>query len=385
MPTTVTVPEDYTVHGIFPNYYDGSRVSYSFKSILEGMAGSGVAVRAYVLGNAAAHAQLEVNALLPMPFFKFTSRLIKRPLESLIRRFQHRFLPGDVAYLWLTNPPGLTRALQRRGVFVVREMINCTVERSRRELSRAHEALGTPCPNTYTDEAIGGEREELMAADAVFCPNDFVLESVKDYGVPDDRCLRTSYGWSPERMRGTDRLVERSRGTTFLFVGTGNVRKGLPWLLKAWARADVNGKLLIAGTIDPDLSREYAPILARNDVIQLGHVADIGAVYRSAEVFCFPSWEEGGPMVTIEAMGMGLACVVTPMGGAGILSSTSGGALIVPEGDVERIAGAIKRLAGDRRTRERLGQESMAIARDYVWAEVGKKRARAIDGLRARA
>ena len=378
------VQTDFAIHGLFPGYYDGTRVSYSFRSLMNSMRAPEVPVHAYVLGNGAG-TRGEVSALLPMTLYRHTSRLVRHPSRALVRRFQHRFSPGDVAYMWLHNPPAVYRGLQQRGMVVVREMVNCTFARCRTELARAYADLGSHDPAAATDASIDLERNELLAADAVFCPNDLVVESVLAYGVAPERCLKTSYGWSPERLQGTSRLVARSTGVTFLFAGTGTVRKGLPWLLAAWALADTRGRLLIAGDIDPAIRASHAHILSRDDVIQLGHVDDMGAVYRSADVFCFPTWEEGGPMVTIEAMGMGLACIVTPMGGSGILSERSGGALMVAAGDTGAIAKAMQVLAANAALTARLGAESLALADSFTWARVGARRTQALRLLRREA
>jgi glycosyltransferase involved in cell wall biosynthesis len=140
--------------------------------------------------------------------------------------------------------------------------------------------------------------------------------------------------------------------------------------------------LLIAGTIDAKIRSSYASILSRPDVLELGYVRDIGAVYRSADVFCFPSWEEGGPMVTIEAMAAGLPCIVTPMGSAGIVSEQTGGALIVEPGDANAIAGAMRRLAADQEARAALGRRARDIAASYTWEQVGQRRGEALVRLR---
>ena len=78
--------------------------------------------------------------------------------------------------------------------------------------------------------------------------------------------------------------------------------------------AAIDGTLLIAGRIDEDLRAQYRNALARSDVHDLGYVDDIATVYAAADVFVFPSHEEGGPQVTYEAAGCGLALIVSPMG-----------------------------------------------------------------------
>jgi glycosyltransferase involved in cell wall biosynthesis len=373
--------ESFSVHAVFPNYYDGTRVSYSLKAIVESMASPTVGTHAYVMAKAR-HVRREVSALLPIALYAYTSRLVRHPCAAIVRRFWHRMKPGDVAYFWMTNPPEVTRALQGKGLWVVREMINCTAQRRRDELRRAYALLGLPDGSDISDADIERERAELLAADAVFCPNPLVLESVLAYGVAPGRCIRASYGWSPQRIDGSSQHMPKAPGLNVLFVGSADVRKGFPWLLEAWAQAGIEGRLLLAGTIDAKTRSSYASILSRPDVMELGYVRDIGAVYRSADVFCFPSWEEGGPMVTIEAMATGLPCIVTPMGSAGIVSEQTDGALIVEPGDASAIASAMRRLAEDKAAREAMGRRAREIAAGYAWEQVGRRRAEALVRLR---
>jgi len=375
--------DEFAIHGLFPNFYDGTRVSYCYDSLLSAMAAPGVRVERYVLGNFSA-AGSHIHSLLPRLLYGRTSRLLPRPATALASRFERRFGAGDVAYFWLGNPAWMCRRLQRRGVVVVREMVNCTLVRCNEELRRAHDQLGLPFSLAASDEAIAEERADLLAADAVFCPNECVLESVRDYGVPVERCIATSYGWSRQRLAGEKRLFSAASGTTFLFAGSGNIRKGLPWLLQAWAAAGIDGHLLLAGTVDSAVRATHGEILARDDIVELGHVADIGDAYRSADVFCFATWEEGGPMVTIEAMGMGLPCIVTRMGAAGILSARRGGAIMVEPGDSAGLASAMRRLAGDAALRAQLGAANVGLANDYLWERVGARRLEALKLLRDR-
>ena len=375
----------FAIHTTSPGFYDESRVGYSLVSILRNIASPTIQTWIYVLGKSPSVDDEKVLALLPKAFYKYTSRWIRRPSAALVARFGHRMRRGDIAYMWVENPPEVSRRLQKMGVLVVREMINCTLRRRRDELRRAYELLGLPDESGITDADIELEQASLLSADAVFCPNECVHESVMAYGVAPERCIRTSYGWSPERINASAEPPSKAPGTTFLFVGTADVRKGFPCLLEAWAAANVDGRLVVAGVIEPLLQKRYAHILSRPDVVSLGYVRDIGAVYRSADVFCFPSWEEGGPMVTIEAMGAGLPCIVTQMGGSGIVSGPADGAIVVAPGDVRAIAEAMRRFSADAEARLEMGRAARRTAAAYTWQQVGKRRSDALVRLRERA
>lgn len=343
------------------------------KSVLEGMRCDTVDVGATVLAKASHVTAPYVHPLLSRHLCGLVFPRFAEPVRSVFRSARRRLKAGDVAYFWLSSPAEMCRDLNRRGVMVVREMINCTLNLRRVELRKAYAALGEPDGSGISDQMIAQEREELLAADAVFCPNPFVKQSVIDYGVSALNCIDTSYGWADDRLNTNDRVVPDDGVFTVAFVGTIDVRKGAPVLLEAWARAKIQGRLLLAGRMRLQ-GRRNRELLDRPDVVQLGHVGNIGAVYRSADVFCFPSWEEGGPQVTLEAMSMGAVPLVTPMGTAGAFSDQDDVGMVVPPGDVNALSDALRTLAGDRERLRYLQDRARKRAADYTWGLVGRRR-----------
>ena len=112
---------------------------------------------------------------------------------------------------------------------------------------------------------------------------------------------------------------EGRTGFRALFVGTICVRKGVPQLLAAWKKSGVEGELLLVGKVEPAIRPLLEPYLENNSVRALGFTSDVGRLYKSADVFVFPTLEEGGPQVTYEAAGCGLPIITTPMGMANII------------------------------------------------------------------
>ena len=121
------------IHAIFPNYCSGAWVSYTLMSVLDNMRDADTDTHAYVLGKSRAISGSRATRLLPDLMYGRTSRLLSDPCDSIVRRFAHKFKRGDIAYFWLTSPTAAVRRLQARGMFVAREMINCTWLRRRRE------------------------------------------------------------------------------------------------------------------------------------------------------------------------------------------------------------------------------------------------------------
>lgn len=368
----------FTLHGAFPNYFDALWVAYSYDAILERMPGDGVAITSTVLCRDPAFRAPHIQGVVPWYLLRFLEPFIKDRMAWLERRLLRRVAAGDVAYLWLGSPPDLCDKLHARGVMVLREMINCTLAKRREVLTQAHAQLGLPALTAISDAAIDQERKELLAVDAVFCPNPLVKQSLLEYGVAEERCIDASFGWDPQRLAGESRIVPAAEGFTLAFVGTLDVRKGVPWLLEAWVRAGVKGRLLLAGWLDPLVAERCADLLAREDVVWLDYVADVGSVYRAADAFVFPSWEEGGPLVTLEAMALGRPCIVTPMGSSGAFAADEEIGVLVPPGDIDALAQAIRQLAQDGELRSHLAARARERAQEYRWERVVDRRKAAL-------
>jgi glycosyltransferase involved in cell wall biosynthesis len=153
------------------------------------------------------------------------------------------------------------------------------------------------------------------------------------------------------------------------------VRKGLPWLLEMWERAGIKGKLLlyILGSVEPRIAERYSHHLDRDDVIIRVNTTDMNEAYRQADVFIFPTHEEGSPLVSYEALAWGLPCLVSPMGAGGVIRDGVEGYVMNPY-DVELWAENIRKIAWDRDLRETMGEAARQRAQEFTWDRVGARR-----------
>jgi glycosyltransferase involved in cell wall biosynthesis len=220
---------------------------------------------------------------------------------------------------------------------------------------------------------IATEREELALADHIFSPSPQVTRSLLAQGVDEQKVLETSYGWEPARLARGGTPPRWDGGVTVAFVGTLCVRKGAHLLLEAWARAKIKGRLILAGTIEPEIAETCATHLSRPDVQCLGHVRDIGAVFRAADIFAFPTIEEGDPLVTYEAMSCSLPLLVSPMGaGRGARDGQEG--MIIESYDQEGWVHALQTLASDAELRRTFGEAGARRAQEFTWTNVAARR-----------
>jgi glycosyltransferase involved in cell wall biosynthesis len=362
---------------LFPHYADAVGNSHTVLSVCGNMRGEGMDVRlvqpASDPGARKPFTRDAVPRLLKGLAYRFWSA------ESLNRYSESVFLrslrAGEVAYLWPGVSLATYRRVKERGHTLVMERFNCHTGTAKRILDDAYARLGLPPKHNVSDAMVTEEREQFELCDYAFAPSPRVEESFRENGVPEAKILGCSYGWDPDRLQGTTRALPESDGLTVLFVGLQCVRKGIHLLFDAWARSGVKGRLVLAGPEAEEITTLCADHLNRPDVVRLGYVRGIEAVFRSADVFAFPTLEEGGPLVTYEAMACNLPVLVSPMGAGRIARHEQDGFVVDPynrDGWID----ALRRLAAEKDLRAALGQSARKRAEEFTWARAGSHRRR---------
>lgn len=366
----------------------GGGPSYTFEKIVSAMRSAELSARLFAPTDrhALSRGQIPIVATVSCNLARLPYALMRRPamarIEGRFARACGRHTQPVIAYLWSELSLNLARQLARqRNTFVVREKINCGKRMARRILEEAYASLDARAalPEALSDARIEKERVELHLADAVFCPSPMVRASLLEIGIPAKRLIDTSYGFDPERLKGEHRALEPIDGVTLLFVGTLCVRKDAHVLLESWERAGAKGRLVLVGSIEPLIAKRYAHILARSDVEVHGFQSDVGAYFRSADYFIFPSLEEGDPQVTYEAASCGIPAITTAMGAGAFTRNGIEGIVIDPDRRDDWVD-AIRALAPGSRAHAEASAAAVARAAEFAWDKVGKRRREAVLG-----
>jgi glycosyltransferase involved in cell wall biosynthesis len=369
---------------VFWNTLGPGSVAYTVTELLDNMCAFSIEPSLWVLGESRDYPRTYHRPALPKLVFRALCKAgVSAPTQGRIagRRVLNAIRPGDLLYMWPPYDANLMKRAKDRGAIVIAERINCMAEMARGVLKRAYGRRGLGLPEGWFDARhIENEREQMLLCDFVMAPNEFVADSARFAGISEERILHTSYGFSPDRLASAIGIQRPPRRPVFTFVGLGIVRKGIDVLLEAWEQANINGKLLIAGHMDEEMRRLYARVLERDDVQELGYVGDIARVYASADVFVFPSHEEGGPQVTYEAAACKLPCIVSPMGAGRIVRDQVEGVVVDPC-SVDELAAAITQLAEDELFRNRLAGNAETRARQFTWSKVAAHRFRQLCGV----
>ncbi len=141
------------------------------------------------------------------------------------------------------------------------------------------------------------------------------------------------------------------------------------------AAADLDARLLIAGTPDPANPASVTEAEAKSwnnepGVSWLGHVGDIAGLWAHAHVAVLPSRREGLPLSLMEAAACGRAMIATDVPGCREIVIHDQTGLLVPVDDAPALAAAMARLAGSPDLRARYAAAARKLVVEKLSAEI---------------
>jgi len=155
-----------------------------------------------------------------------------------------------------------------------------------------------------------------------------------------------------------------------LNVGAIQKRKNIARLVDAFEGLPADWHLVLAGSSGYGAAEilariERSPAQARIQVTGYVSPAELGALYRRASIFAFPSLDEGFGMPVLEAMAAGLPVITS---NRSALPEVAGdAALLVDPEDTDAIRQALKQVSDDGDLRGELARLGTGRARDFTW------------------
>ena len=200
---------------------------------------------------------------------------------------------------------------------------------------------------------------EWDAATLVLVNSEWSKAALVAQGVPAAKLLIVPVAYEA-RITQPRPQVSRTRPLTVLWLGTVNLRKGIPYLVGAarlLQRSDI--RFVVAGPLQ--ISRE-AINSAPPNMTFLGRITrdQADGQYRAADVFVLPTISDGFAITQVEAMANGLPVVTTHNCGEVVTDGVDG--LLVPAGDEWALAEAIAKLDADRELLSEMSAQALLKA-----------------------
>jgi glycosyltransferase involved in cell wall biosynthesis len=190
-----------------------------------------------------------------------------------------------------------------------------------------------------------------------------------EFGIPEKRIRIVQNAIEhPERNK-----IEKAEKPTFAYLGRIKEYKQLDHLIKALARVLTEvpqAELVVAGRGDYS---ELARLAQNSNVSQsirfMGEVSEEekAEVLSQAWVFVTPSMKEGWGITVIEANDCGTPAIGYNV--PGLRDSIQDGktGLLVPQGDIDKLADAISKMLSDSELREQFSQNALNWASGFTW------------------
>jgi glycosyltransferase involved in cell wall biosynthesis len=205
---------------------------------------------------------------------------------------------------------------------------------------------------------------ELRRAAHVFTPSAYLRELALGWGVRAERVSVLPNPAPSVPAPGSREEARRSLGIdgpTFAFAGRLTAQKSLETTLEALARVP-GATLVIAGEGD-----RLEALRARSSELGLnGRVRFLGPqprervleLFRAADAAVLSSAWENFPHTVVEALAAGTPVIATDVGGVREAVDDERNGLVVPAGDVDAFAAALRRYLADDALRARLQSEA---------------------------
>ena len=207
-------------------------------------------------------------------------------------------------------------------------------------------------------------------------------EIVGRLGVPPERIVVFRTGVSDRFRPLAGDAAERAKirhalglpQSYVLSVGAHDPRRNVRTLLTAYRKLKSKGsleqKLVVVGPKTPyfqEVWQKTRSLGLEQDVLYLDYVPneELFSYYSLADLYVYPSSEEGFGLTPLEAMACG--CPVVTSRVSSLPEVVGDAAVLVSPTDADELAGAIDRVLSDRDLRRSLVQEGLKRAREFSW------------------
>jgi glycosyltransferase involved in cell wall biosynthesis len=178
------------------------------------------------------------------------------------------------------------------------------------------------------------------------------------------------------RLFAPSRATRRDPTFRACYVGRIEAAKGVHYLTRAWQRLMLPGaELVLAGDMPPNMAwlHEKGPPAGIRLAGILGQ-KELAALYREADVFVFPSVNEGLPLALLEAMSAGLPAIACCGTGAEDLLTPGSTGRLVPGRDVDALASALMWCYENRQQLPTMGEAARArIEEEFTLAHYAER------------
>jgi glycosyltransferase involved in cell wall biosynthesis len=293
-------------------------------------------------------------------------------------------IKADVYESHTVSGYGFQKALKRQGVRVpfITTVHGVLADEYAQARLRGGLSTRTKAANFFMKKLSVIEEESARDATLIVTISKYSRRKIIElYGVDPEKIRVVPNGVDPERFKpavgGGEKFRERigaGNRQIVLFVGRLIPRKGMSYLVEAAKqvvkeRSETLFVIVGSGPLKSHLTYDLEKAKLTRNFLFLGDVseADLPLIYSCADVFAFPSIQEGQGIVLLEAQASAKPVVAFKLSGIteAVVDMETG---VLVEPDVCKLAGAVLKLLSDVSLREKMGAAGRErILRELTW------------------
>lgn len=219
------------------------------------------------------------------------------------------------------------------------------------------------------------EERTWALSDIIVCGSDYVARSLVEQGLTRSNIFVCPVA-PPASVSPVDHQRKTNAPLVVGFVGSVDLRKGVPYIIELAKRFSADQVLFkLVGSVKLKL---HADLPSNITFTGKCKKRDLPDMYRSFDVFLFPSTCEGSANSVAEAMAEGLPVIVSPQSGSFARHNIDG--YVLPYDDIDAMQRAIGQLANSS-LRAQLGHNAHEYVKTLGADNMSNMLSSAIDGL----
>ena len=232
-------------------------------------------------------------------------------------------------------------------------------------------------PVLPSNNVIRKEIEEYTATDFIAIPTSFVEKTFVEKGINIEKLFINPYGVDLSLFKKSEIKLLTSERLNILFVGLFSIQKGASVILEVINKFIDDERITFSfvGGMEKGLLDKLETHIINKKVFYQPSVPQnqLPKYYSKAEIFLFPSYQEGLAIVLLQAMASGLCVIASENSGAGMVIRDMENGIIIPH-NPEVIVNQIKHLIDDRELLLRLRSNARStIENGFTWVDYGNR------------
>lgn len=301
---------------------------------------------------------------------------LQRRLTLGFDQYTLKHIPPCDAFIGISGAGLLTgRLVQQRGGIFICDRGSTHQRVQERIIAEEYRRWQIPT-EPATPHILVREEKIYAAADAITVPSQATRRSFIDMGLSPEKVHVIPYGVRLDRFHRPEGVAPPEDSFDVLFAGQVSLRKGIPYLLQAFARLNHPRKrLTVVGAIQEHL-RPLLRDLPTENVTFTGSLpqAQLIALMCKSHVMVLPSVEEGLALVQAQAMACGCPVIATQATGAEDLFTDGIEGYIVGDRDVDSLAVRLQSVADDSELRRQFSEAaSLRMQTMGGWDDYGRR------------